>query len=194
MLLGKFKVSARGDQAREMEEMNGLIQQAIDESRTLTFELSPPVLYELGLPSAVDWLAEQMQRRHGVKMRVHSTLANGQLPIDVRVLLFQAIRELLTNIIKHARARNAEISLQCDGSKAEVIVSDDGIGTRNLGSSPRETTSGGFGLFSIRTRVERLGGSFVMESRRRRGTRVTLVVPIPQEDEKAGLLNGEGGT
>ena len=191
ILLGKFKLSASSEQARAMEEMNGLLQQAIDESRTLTFELSPPVLYELGLPAAVEWLAEQMQRRHGVKIRSHSDALNEPIPIDIRVLLFQSIRELLTNIIKHANARNASVSLRTDEGKVEIIVVDDGSGDRKPGPSKGPASAGGFGLFNIRTRVERVGGQFLFESRRRRGTRVRLLVPMQQNASAAETVVAE---
>lgn len=188
ILLGKVKLSATGKQGREIDELSGLVQQAIDESRTLTFELSPPILYELGLPSAVEWLGEQMQRRHGVKIRTKARLFNGHIPLELRVLLFQSIRELLTNVIKHAKAQSAGVSLRLENGEVQIVVSDDGVGFDSSSSWSPPSHPGGFGLFSIRTRVERVGGQFLLESKPGRGTRVTLVVPILPEaiDEGTG--------
>jgi signal transduction histidine kinase len=184
ILLGKIKLSASSEQSREIGELSGLVQQAIDESRTLTFELSPPVLYELGLPAAVEWLAEQIQRRHGVKIRVQSTPDWAPIALELRVLLFQSIRELLINIIKHSQAKSANINLHWDRKLVQAIVSDNGIGFSRSPSPSRE----GFGLFSIRTRVERVGGQFSVDSKSGRGARVTVIVPL--HEEPAALKEG----
>jgi signal transduction histidine kinase len=190
ILLGKVKLSATSEQGREIGELSGLLQQAIDESRTLTFELSPPILYELGLPAAVEWLGEQMQRRHRVKIRTKSRPFDGQIPLELRVLLFQSIRELLTNVIKHARARAAGVSLRLENGEVQVVVSDDGVGFDSATSRAAPSQPGGFGLFSIRTRVERVGGQFLLESKPGHGTRVTLIVPILPEAIDEGPTDG----
>jgi PAS domain S-box-containing protein len=181
MLVGKIRLLSGEKNQPDADELNKLLQQALDESRTLTFELSPPVLYELGLPAAVEWLAEQMQRRFGLKIRPHTTNWTKPIRLDLRVLLFQSIRELLTNVIKHAKASSAAVALICDDDTIKVVISDDGGGFNPEKSTRPPEQPGGFGLFSIRTRVERVGGHFSIESKARRGTRVTMIIPMEVE-------------
>ena len=179
ILLAKAKLTVGPNQKPEIAEMLTLLQQAIDESRTLTFELSPPILYELGLEAAVEWLGEQMQRRYRLKIRCNARELAREIPLDSRILIFQAIRELLTNVVKHAKARSVAVQLQSRKGNVQVIVSDDGAGFFTENTSALQSKSDGFGLFSNRTRVERVGGVYQLRSHPGRGTRVTLTVPIP---------------
>lgn len=178
MLLGQIRLAGIPKQAKLIGELNAMLQQAIDESRTLTFELSPPVLYELGLAPAIDWLAEQVQRRHGLKVQLEGHPYEGPIADARRVLLFQAVRELLTNVVKHAKATVVRIGLHLEEADLVVTVSDNGSGKPPPAAEQRQRESGGFGLFSIRTRVERLGGSLQLLSRPGHGTRATLRLPL----------------
>src|SRR5439155_13434557 len=103
-----------------------LLGQSLEDTRTLTFELSPPVLYELGLSAALHWLAEQLQRQYNIKISVDAGDAADHLSEDVRSLLFRAVRELLTNVIKHADATAARVSLRQAGDFIRLTVADDG--------------------------------------------------------------------
>lgn len=145
-----------------------LLDVSLAQVRDLTFELCPPVLYELGLVPAVNRLAEQFERRHGLRCVVVAA-SGGALPLDAEVasLLYQVIRELLNNVVKHAHAKTAEVRIDRDASGGlTVVVSDDGTGpsVSQPGSEPAEKTnrsslaSGGFGLFNVRERVRALGG------------------------------------
>ena len=179
MTLGRLRTACGTEGEAIIESAGTLLQQAIDESRSLTFELSPPVLYELGLIAAVEWLADQLHRQNGlmVKLKRVSFAAEGRLALDGRVMLFQAIRELLTNVVKHAQARSVTIWFSIIGNHFSVRVMDDGLGF-NASAIVTSKQSGGFGLFSIRIRLEQIGGSLAMRSTRGRGSWTELVVPL----------------
>jgi two-component system CheB/CheR fusion protein len=159
---------------------NDLIASSIEDTRTLTFELAPPVLYDLGLKAALSWLSIDVEKRLGVRVEV--THDGGAAPSDATTapLLFRAVRELLTNVYKHAKTSSARIALARNGDHFEILVEDRGAGfdVEHVGSA----TSGGFGLFSVREQIARLGGTVEVESASG-GTSVTLRVPVMAEEE-----------
>ena len=167
-----------GDLAGLLGDLVELIGQAIQETRSLTFELCPPVLYELGLEAALEWLVEQTRERHGLPVRCEDDGQPKPLADDVRMALFRAASELLNNIVKHAGAERARVSIRKVDDRVQVEVEDDGRGFETLDGRFSATESGGFGLFSIRQRMEFLGGSVSIDSRLNRGTRVVLTAPL----------------
>lgn len=178
--LGRLSLDASPAQKPAIEQISSLLSQVIRESRSLTFELAPPVLYELGLVPALEWLAEETQRQHGLTVRVETSGKPPELPDDLRGLVFQAARELLTNTIKHARATQAKLTVLSDAHALRVIVSDDGSGFPNGQADSDEGRRGGFGLFNIRTRIEQIGGALQVLSTPGAGTRSTIVIPVEQ--------------
>ncbi|PKN32957.1 MAG: hypothetical protein CVU61_15775 [Deltaproteobacteria bacterium HGW-Deltaproteobacteria-19] len=157
--------------------ISDMLRQSIQETRSLIREISPSVLYELGLNEAVLWLADQFQSKHGLDVNVADGLGNEELEQDLQVLLFRTVRELLMNVVKHARAGKAWVTLEQVADNIAVSVRDDGSGFHMSGSSQDEQEMGGFGLFSIRERVRHLGGRLIIESAEGKGTRVRLEVP-----------------
>lgn len=160
-------------------EINDLLEQSIKYTRTLIAELSPTILYEAGLVAAVHWLAEQMQR-HGLRVQVHERNEGSlHMPDDQAVLVFQTIRELLINVAKHAMVHEAAVSLDQPGTGELVVtVSDTGVGF-DVAQTEGPAAVGKYGLFSIRERLEALGGRFEIDSAPGRGTLATLSVPLP---------------
>ena len=155
-----------------------LVEEAIHSTRSLTFQISPPVLYELGLVPAFEWLAEEFERKHGLKVSVEADRGVDQVPDDTRAVLFHAVQELLVNTVKHAEASRAGIRAHRHGGEITVCVSDDGrgfdVGQADTESWDRMT----FGLFSIRERLEVLGGNMTLESHPGSGTAISLTIPI----------------
>lgn len=96
----------------------------------------------------------------------------------MRVLLFQAIRELLTNVAKHANARNVSVSIKKRDGNLEIIVKDDGSGFDTTKLKPGRSVTNGFGLFSIREPIELMCGKLKIESKPGCGTKVTAIVPL----------------
>ncbi len=165
-------------------EVRGLLEEAISRTRSLTFRLSPPVLYELGFVAAVEWLAEQLEEEHGVVFRIEQ---NSQLPPigdEVSILLFRAVRELLINVIKHAQTNTARVSIDRNGDHVRVVVQDAGVGfdMAQLDSRGRPP---GFGLFNVRERLNYVGGVLQIESQPGAGTRVAMIVPLKLQEQAA---------
>lgn len=166
-------------------EVQKLIDESIERSRSLTVELSPQILHQGGLVPALQWLAVWMQERHGLVIEFHAADAATPESEDMKILLFQSVRELLFNVVKHARVKTARITVQKVDGRIEVVVSDTGVGFDPQVALKRGSL-GGFGLFSICQRLELLGGAMGIESAPDRGSRVTLRAPLI-----AGLPSGD---
>lgn len=166
------------DAARQMDEISQLMKQVIDEIRSLTFELSPPILYEVGLEAALEWLVNRMRVQHQLKCTLTTQGTDAPLKQELDVIVFQAARELLVNVVKHARARTVSLELTKEKSFVRLIVRDDGVGfdVSETMRSPEKTM--GYGLFSMRERVNLLGGNFAIESKQGQNTCVTLTLPL----------------
>jgi PAS domain S-box-containing protein len=162
---------------RIIAEITELIGLAIDESRSLTLELSPPVLHDRGLAGGLEWLARQLETMNG--LTVETQFDDGAEPDDenVRIFLFQAVRELLLNVVKHAGAKTAIIEMsRLENDWLQLSVSDTGMGIDPAKLNNREG-SGGFGLFSIRERLEVIGGRLRIESEPGEGTQISIELP-----------------
>jgi PAS domain S-box-containing protein len=160
-------------------ELNDLIQQSIDSSRSLAVEISPPVLYREGLAVALHWLGSWMERKHGLKVAVQAEERADPIKESVSTLLFESARELLFNVVKHAGVKEASLELQRLGEEGvRVAVRDEGSG---FDPTPFRTgvgpSSAGFGLFSIQERLDLVGGTMVVESAPGEGSRIVLEVP-----------------
>ena len=183
LALSKMKIdqvrrgTSDGARAR-LGEVYDLIDEAIARARTLTAELSPPVLYELGLPAAVQWLGDRLRADHAIALELDAPHDWTPLPEQARVVLFQAVRELLVNIVKHAGATKCRVRMaQCEGM-VTIEVQDDGRGIHRP-AARLDYAAGGFGLFNIRERLQHLGGALRVESPPGGGARLTLSVPLP---------------
>ena len=166
-----------------LREICDLLRTTLAQTRTLTFDISPPVLHDYGLEAGLEWLAERFQERHGLEV---SFQVQGALPgrdENLEVNLFRAAQELLVNAVKHSRAHKVEISLVCQGSQVLLRVSDDGRGM-DAGRLARAGADG-FGLFSIRERLQALGGDVEIGSSPGQGTTIILRAPWPQESVPA---------
>lgn len=161
--------------SKYLNELRNMLSQSISEARLIMAEMSPPVLYELGFNPAIEWLAEQISSQHDLDIVVVAD-DHGPSMHEVQVLLFQAARELLMNIVKHANAGKVLVSIKGDRKNLRIIVKDDGDGFDG-NVSFRADTSSGFGLFSIRERLRHMGGRLIIKSKPGQGTRVSIVAP-----------------
>ena len=175
-MLGQHLASAEA--AEFHGETVSLISQASEQVRTLTFELSPPVLYQVGLGAALEWLSERFEQRYGVPTRCEVGGDWRDIAETTRVFLFQSARELLVNVGKHAKARTANVRLSVEGGGAIVSVEDDGVGFDIRDAETPGPTAHSFGLFSIRERMRHIGGSVEITSAPGKGTTVALVAPV----------------
>jgi len=146
MNLGALRASTSSSSlAGTMDEVLKLVDETIQNTRALISELGSPILYELGFVPAVEWLTQQAQRQHDIVVDFEDDGQPKLLSEDVRVLLFQAARELLVNIAKHAKAPNAKVSITRDGNQIRVDVEDDGVGFESAEIGPSVDTTGRFG-------------------------------------------------
>jgi signal transduction histidine kinase len=137
-------------------------------------------LEELGFEAAVQWLVNQMRNRFGLKVLCHRGKDPIPLKYEMSVLLYQAVRELLTNVIKHAQVRTAHVSIKLKKDLVQIMVKDNGVGFHAT-TIDNTFRPGGFGLFSIRERLKYVGGSIQIESQPGKGTVVRISVPLHSE-------------
>ena len=174
-----------GRAARLLKEADQAITQSLDYTRSLVSELAPPTLHDFGLLPGLEWLASQMQQ-HGLAIVVKRNIDTLPLPEDQAVLIYQAVRELLFNVLKHAAANQATISVTVTPQDTlEVTVVDDGNGFDLAVITTPTIGSKCFGLFSIRERMQVLGGRLELDSAVGQGTRATLVIPYRPMNEPA---------
>ncbi len=167
-------------------EMQDYISQSITQARLIMTEMSPPVLYELGFIPALEWLTEQIGT-HNISIEFQEKNI-PPLVHEIQVLLFQCTRELLMNIVKHAKTKAAAVKLSLNGSKLKIEVKDYGKGFDSRKIFRTDVSGGGFGLFSIRERLKHFGGELLIRSKPGQGTKVTMTVPrISNGNSKVGV-------
>jgi signal transduction histidine kinase len=190
LVISKLKLAllrqsvSSGRIASIVDEVCNSLDRNIQAVRSLTFDLSSPILHEIGLEAAVgDWLTEQIQEKHGIESELVDDGEPKPLDNDVRIFLFRGVQELLVNVVKHANAHKVRVSMQKVDGNIHIIVEDDGVGFDVTDIATIATETGGFGLFSVRERLEQLGGRLTVESRSNCGAKVTMIAPL-KDNEK----------
>jgi PAS domain S-box-containing protein len=189
LVLGRLKTAQL---KRLVEESNGgaamakqideVFSDALQYTRTLVSELSPPALRDHGLPAGLKSLAEYMKKHDLVVTVIVPDEILLKLPNDQIVLLFQSVRELLINAAKHSGAAEAVVTVSREETTLRIDVQDHGKGFDVTAPSPSSESSSKFGLFSIRERMKALGGSFEVNSTAGKGTTVSLTLPLRKDD------------
>jgi CheY-like chemotaxis protein len=191
----KKRSSLEPQEARLLAQGLDDLDKAITASRSLSVELSPPTLHASGLPTAVSWLANWMKERYGLDVQATvDPLANSDRK-DVRTLVFESLRELLFNAVKHAQVDRVAVTLvKGPDETLRVSVRDHGVGfdpARVFTQANSQTA--GIGLFSIRERLTLLGGQFEVTSSPGQGTHFQLIAPagssLPAKADKSLDLN-----
>lgn len=160
-------------------EVESLLADSIDTVRTLTAELSPLVLQDRGLAPALEWLGRWMRDKHRLEVDLELDHEAEPASDTVRILLYEAVRELLLNVVKHAGVNRARVVLRREPpGRVKLLVEDHGAGFDPTSLHLGQQISGGFGLFSIRERLDTLGGRMVLDSAPGRGAQVVLLAPV----------------
>ena len=169
--------------AKSLQEIINQLDGAVEQARTLSFNLSPSTLYDLGFEVAIEDLADRMSIERKIRCHFENCQSPKPLADDVKVLLYRSVRELLINAAKHANADLVKISILRSSSDIYIKVEDDGKGfdTSILNDSSRKTR--GFGIFSIDERLKHIGGRLKIESTKGKGTRTILIAPLDIEKE-----------
>jgi len=169
--------SAGGDcESESLNLTRELIEASIVETRTITTELFPPVLHELGLGAAIRWLCEETERVHGLECVSEAIGDFRNLDEQIETVLFRGARELLINVAKHAEATRVSVLLATENDMIELTVEDDGHGF-----DPEDAATGGsagFGLFSIRERLPHLGGELTIDTAPNSGVCARMRLPL----------------
>jgi two-component system CheB/CheR fusion protein len=162
---------------RYAQEVYGWIGDAIQTTRQLTVDLSPPVLKNEGLADALAWLATQMAAVNGLQVEIQATHPCIIPQEDMRVLLFQSVRELLFNVVKHAATDHATVELtETTTGELRIVVRDEGRGFDTTAVNSKQAV--GFGLYSVRERLNLFGGRLTIASTPGQGTEITIHAPI----------------
>jgi PAS domain S-box-containing protein len=183
LALCKLKVAALEKDAggeglkAELSAVRRLLECSIQDARSLIFDLSPPVLYELGFQAALEWLAEWIGEQYHVPVEFENRAGEEPMEIDRQVILFQIVRELLVNVGKHSQAGQAKVILAQEKQSLQIQVNDDGVGFDATSIYDARGSGGGFGFFSMRERLNYLGGRLEVRSKPGQGSQVILTVP-----------------
>ena len=162
----------------EFSEILTLLDQTIRYTRDLTVEISPPVLYDLGLTAAIEWQARRAREMYDLVVTFSESGAPREISEHVKVFAFKAVQELVRNVARHAHATRATIELNWRPHDFEIVVEDDGRGFDARDAEEGASPNSCFGLFSIRERLSYLGGTLDLASAPGRGTRVSMVSPL----------------
>lgn len=188
LLVGaKFRATIlgrHGDQVVQQAstEIGQLIDDCISASRSLTAELSPPILHDGGLVPGLEWLARWMADKHGLIVSLSAETDLPPLAEDIRILLFESVRELLFNAVKHARAGSATVNVRVvEGGQLRITVSDTGAGFDPTAMKKVGERGAGFGLFSIRERLDLVGGKMTIDAVPGQGSRFMLTMPLTRD-------------
>ena len=160
-----------------IDESTKLIDNAINESRLLTYDLSPPILYELGLAPAIKWKLEQIQVKGNLNYDFICSEQNINLNTDCLILVYRIVCELLLNVIKHANASFVTVEISKVRRNYHISVSDDGNGF-DYNKVSNLNKQGGYGLFSINERLDSINGNFMIYSKLNSGTVAKITIPI----------------
>ena len=177
-LLSNAKRPESSQALKLVSDICTLVEQSIEDTQSLTFEISPPILYDLGIEAALEWLVERVRNKYHLTIAFKSHDAPEFMDEDISVLLFRASRELLFNMVKHSKADSGFLSLQKINNTIEIVVSDDGVGFDHSKHRTEFDGRAGFGLFSIKERLAHQGGDLKIESAPGKGTTITMTVTI----------------
>jgi PAS domain S-box-containing protein len=181
------------------KDIEYLLAEAVRVSRTLAAEISPPILYDASFLSSLEWLSRWMSDKHGLKVQLNMEPMDAPRFVDdVKTFLFEAVRELLLNVVKHAKTKNATIHLtHQDNRLLQITVSDSGRGFDASATISGDLDVGGLGLFSIRERISLIGGKFEYDSAPGKGARFTMTAPLStpmqEKDNSSPIPQGRDG-
>lgn len=174
MQIGLVRTKSEEDLQDELERIDELLLEALEATRSLSIELSPPILYDQGLAAALRWLAGRLKEQHNFSAIVEADPTAEPEDEEHRNLLFQAARELLLNVIKHAGVSSARVRSAIGEGQILLEVVDEGSG---FDPAKAEESRDSYGLFQIRERIETVGGAFQIDSGPGQGTRASISVP-----------------
>jgi PAS domain S-box-containing protein len=168
--------------AAKLDDVSGTLQQTLQDTRHLMSDLSSPSMHEIGLSAAIsEWLEETITKQYNLKTEFTDDIDDqrrNSLTDDVRTLLFRNVRELVTNVVKHARAKKVGVRMHAEDNRVKIIIKDDGIGFDPETAAPENGKDSGYGLFSVEERMSNMGGTFEIISGPDKGCEAVLTIPV----------------
>ncbi|OAI41645.1 hypothetical protein AYO40_02835 [Planctomycetaceae bacterium SCGC AG-212-D15] len=161
-----------------LEECIGMVDRAVEQVRNLSLDLRPYMLDEFGLEAALRWYLDRLAQRSGLTAHFNSLLSVLEIPHEVRNACFRVAQEALTNVVRHADAKEVWMKLQGEEGEVRLEVRDDGAGFEVADALNRAAQGGSLGLLGMRERVELLGGQVDIESQPEHGTSVRVRLPL----------------
>ncbi len=168
------------DVVNRFKEVYSLVNQSINDTRSATFQLFPPILFERGLVAAIEWLIQNAGNQHATDFIFEHETIHGKLSEEIETILFNAARESLSNVTKYAQAKKVHVTLSNDANQILLIIQDDGVGfdVQQVKEQPRQHS--GFGLFNIQQQLLSCSGTMEIQSKPGEGTRLIFMIPIKQ--------------
>jgi signal transduction histidine kinase len=182
--LDKDKAKAR----EECERSLHYIDQVIENVRRLSRDLSPAVLENVGLTAAIKWLVENITHNHQARVTLDLIQVDDLFSQDSKIMIFRVIQEALTNIVRHAKAKNISIAIKRSGNRVMFLIEDDGKGFNVVKAAGREAAKKGLGLKTMDERVRMLRGTLDLHSEEGKGTRITFTAPHTMQSTSDGSL------
>lgn len=165
------------DAAKSLNDVRGLLEGIEDRLRNLSHELRPPILEDLGLVAALEFLADSVSKRWGLAVTVNASI-DGGVPATVETTLYRIIHEALINVVKHARATHADVALRREAQRIICSVRDDGVGLDVSVTEKGKARRQGLGLVEIQERTAALGGVLRVVPNAGRGTDLSVEIPL----------------
>ncbi len=172
------KKLAGGEPLQTVKPVKDQIQKVIRETKRLTFDLSPPVLYDFGLQEALESLGESVAAKYDIPVKTWYSGNLDKIDDEIKIVLYRILNELIHNSVKHARTEEIRISLHNSGHLISVDVEDDGIGFDADNLQTETAAYEGFGIFDIREKIQHLGGNLAIDSKPGAGTSIMIEVPV----------------
>jgi signal transduction histidine kinase len=182
MKIGQLLAAANADNG-ELLQVRNLVDEALRGTRYIIADLSPTILYELGLYPALQSLAERFEPANDLTCVVSETGEAWEPGNDMRIALYRAVQEFLNNVARHSQAQHVQVQLEWSADKVDIEIRDDGVGFDAEQAFELSSAASGFGLFSVRESIEQLGGTLDIESARGIGTYIRLCVPRRESED-----------
>jgi signal transduction histidine kinase len=164
------------------------LSQILQQTRHLVFNLSPPILYDLGLEAALDSLVVQIRKLHGQVIQYSPGNISALLSREMNIVLFRVVREVLHNAIKYARAERIALTISQKDGRVIIVVEDNGVGFDVAGVMSYDSKQFGYGLFSIREQIQNIGGTVEINSIKGEGTKVVMKIALCDDANQQGEL------
>jgi signal transduction histidine kinase len=186
------RLRGKGPLSVRVGDSIGIVERAIQEVRNLSLDLRPSVLDDLGLVAALRWQADRQAQRGGIVVQFVADPPELRAPPDIETACFRVAQEALTNVVRHAQARQIRVEVRHRGADLELLIQDDGVGFDLAAARERASREASFGLLGMEERVQLAGGQIVIESAPGRGTTIRVRFPLTSPLERRGRRRASG--